>query len=161
MKDVLARRRAVLGDDNPLVARTMVNIATLLSAAGKLEQSQAAFEEAIPKFEKAYGSAHPDNVHLMYAFGVLRYKQHQYADAERLLRRALASQEKIYPADHAVLSDTRYDLGNTLLELGRLDEAQALLQRAYAGMVKAYGADAPDTRDAAAALEKVARLRGK
>jgi len=87
MKDVLAQRRAVLGGDNRLVARTSVNIATLLTASGRLDEAQAAFAEALPRFERAYGPEHPDAVHSVYAYGVLRFKQHDYVEAERLFAR--------------------------------------------------------------------------
>jgi eukaryotic-like serine/threonine-protein kinase len=161
MKDVLAQRRAVLGEDNRLVARTSVNIATLLTASGRLDEAQAAFAEALPRFERTYGPEHPDTVHSVYAYGVLRFKQHAYAEAERLFRQALAIQVKLFPDDHTNIADTRVDLGKTLTELRRFDEAASLLTRAHEAFLKAYGADAADTREASTALDNLQRLRGK
>jgi tetratricopeptide (TPR) repeat protein len=157
MKDVLAERRSVLGEDNRLVARTMVNIATLLSASGRLEEAHAAFADALPRFTRVYGAEHPDTVHSIYAYGVLRFKQHEYADAERLLRQALAIQVRMFPDDHPSVADTRLELGKALAERRQFAQAQTLLERAHEVMQKAYGADATDTREASAALEKLRR----
>ena len=155
MKDVLAQRRAVLGDENRVVARTMVNIGTDLSRAGRLEEAEAAYAEGLPRFARAYGHDHPDNAYVLYVYGVLLWRQHKYADAEPTLRDALSIQVIKLGEDHPTTAETRIALGEVLTERGQFGEAEKLLVHAHAVMLKAYGPDVSDTRDAVKALDKL------
>jgi len=160
MKDVLAERRAVLGENSPKVARTMINTATLLSASGHLDEAESIFSEALPRVSRAYGAEHPDALHTLYAYGMLKMRQHQYPAAERLFRQALSGQVKILPAEHTAIADTRLALGEALTELKQFAEAETVLIQAHTVFETAYGADAKDTRDSAAALAKLRAARG-
>jgi tetratricopeptide (TPR) repeat protein len=83
---------------------------------------------------------------MMNGLGVLYFKRAQYAEAESLLRRALAINEKAYGLDHADVASNLNELGLLLESTNRLDEAERLLRRALAINEKAYG---PDHVDAA------------
>jgi tetratricopeptide (TPR) repeat protein len=133
----------------------MVNIATVLSKAGRIEQAQAAYAEALPRFIKAYGPEHPDTAFSLYAYGVFRSRQHEYAAAERLLRQALAIQVSKLPDGHPSTADTWLALGEVLTESRQFAEAERLLLRAREVMKKTYGAEAAETRDVSAALDKL------
>jgi eukaryotic-like serine/threonine-protein kinase len=160
MKDVLAERRAVLGEDSPKVARTMINTATLLSVSGHLDEAESIYSEAIPRLSRAYGAEHPDVLHTLYAFGMLKMRQHQYSVAERLFRQALSGQVKVLPADHTAIADTRLALGKALTELKQFAEADTVLIQARTVFEKAYGNDGADTRASATALDKLRAARG-
>jgi len=158
MNQVLATRRAILGDDSSLVARTMINMATDLADAGRLERAQAAYEEALPRFTRAYGPEHPDSIFCQFLYARLLSRRHQYAEAGRLLREVLAKQEKLYSDDHTNLAATRLELAKTLVELHQSAEAQSLLVRARDAYTKAYGADSAAAREANEALEHLHTL---
>jgi tetratricopeptide (TPR) repeat protein len=133
----------------------MVNTATLLTVAGRREEAQAAFVEALPRFAKAYGPDHPDTASGLYAYGILLYKQRAYADAEKAQRQALAIRMNKLPDDHPDTAETRAALGKALIEQRQYAEAETLLTRAVEVLNKAYGVDADEAREASAALDKV------
>ena len=111
--------------------------------------------EAVPRFIATYGPNHPDTAFSFYVYGVFRNRQHEYADAERLLRQALAIQLGQYSDDHPSIADTREALGVALTERGQFSEAETMLQRACEVIKKTYGAAAPETNEVSAALDKL------
>ena len=117
-------------------------------------------DERLPKFTRAYGPEHRDTARSIYYYGILRVKQRDYVEAERLLRQALAIQLKLFPDKHPVIADTRLSLGTALIERHKFAEAQTLLSRAHQVMQKAYGPDSPDTRSASEELDRLHALRG-
>ena len=158
MDEVLATRRAILGEDSRLVARTMINMATDLAVAGHLDQAQAAYQEAIPRFTRAYGPDHPDSIMCQFLSGRLLVHQHRYAEAERLLREVLAKQVNLYSDEHTSVASTRLELGKALSELHQSAEARTQLVRAHDIFTKAYGSDSKQARQASAALEHLDTL---
>lgn len=60
------------------------------------------------------------------------YQQHNYAEAEALLKKALAIREKIRGPDHPDVELTLRNLAALYSEQGRTSEAQPLYRRATA-----------------------------
>jgi uncharacterized protein HemY len=85
--------------------------------------------EALPRFAEAYGEDHPDTARALAQWGKLRHKQHEYADAERLLHCALVIRVSKLPDDHPLTSTTRLNLGRVLTAIGQLTEAESLPQQ--------------------------------
>src|SRR4030095_15835846 len=125
------------------------------SRAGRFEEAEAAYAEGLPRFARAYGHDHPDNAYVLYAYGVLLWRQQQHADAEPPLRDALSIQVLKLGEDHPTTAETRITLGEVLTERGQFGEAEKLLVPAHAVMLKASGPDVSDTRDAVKALDKL------
>ena len=66
------------------------------------------------------------------------------AEAEPLMRRALAIDEQAYGPDHPNVAIRLNNLAQLLKATNRLDEAEPLMRRALAIDEKAYGPDHPD-----------------
>ena len=82
------------------------------------------------------------------------------AEAEPLMRRALAIDEKSYGPDHPNVAIHLNNLAQLLQDTNRLDEAQPLMRRALAIFEKSLGAGHPNTaivRDNLAELEAALR----
>ena len=78
------------------------------------------------------------------------------AEAEPLMRRALAIDEKSYGPDHPDVAIDLNNLAMLLHDTNRLDEAEPLMRRALAIFETSLGPDHPNTvtaRDNLAALE--------
>jgi tetratricopeptide (TPR) repeat protein len=81
---------------------------------------------------------------------------HRLAEAEPLMRRAIAIDEKRYGPDHPDLARHLNNLARLLEDTGRLDEAEQHLRRAIAVFETSLGPDHPNTvtvRNNLAALE--------
>jgi tetratricopeptide (TPR) repeat protein len=92
---------------------------------------------------------------VLYSYGVLRIKQHDYADTERLLRQSLAIQASQFGDDHPDIADTRLALGEALTQRGQLGEAETVLVRAQEVIKKTYAADAAETNEVSAAPDEL------
>jgi eukaryotic-like serine/threonine-protein kinase len=156
LQDIIQQRRAALGPDNKRVVRSLINLATVMKRAGRLDEAQQTYEEALPRFSKAYGPNHPDTAQATALYGSFLLKnRHDYAAAELQLRRALSIQLSQLSDDHPNIADTRLWLGEVLLERGRLDEAQTLLLRAQQVYEKNFPPDSKDRAEVAAALNEL------
>ena len=80
---------------------------------------------------------------LMNDLGVLYHRKARYAEAERLLRRALAIDEAANGANHPRVASRLNNLGNLLAEIHRVDEAEPLLRRALKINEKLLGSHHP------------------
>jgi len=58
-KEVLEKRRRILGEEHPSTITAMNNLAATLSGQGKLEESIAMFSEAYVKMTTLLGNNHP------------------------------------------------------------------------------------------------------
>ena len=71
-------------------------------------------------------------------------KQGKYADAERLYKRALATQEKALGSDHQDFAQSLHNLAIVYKEQGKYADAEPLYKRSLAIREKALGPDHPD-----------------
>ncbi|HVP55019.1 MAG TPA: tetratricopeptide repeat protein, partial [Candidatus Eisenbacteria bacterium] len=81
---------------------------------------------------------------LMNELGALYQSRAQYADAEPLMRRALAIDEKSYGPDHPNVATDLNNLAQLLQDTNRLADAEPLMRRALVIDEKSYGPNHPD-----------------
>ncbi len=91
----------------------------------------------------------------------VHYRQGEYDDAERLLRRTLELRERALGADHPTIAGTANNLGNILAGQGRFEEAQQQLQRAVEVYERALGSSHPNVASSLANLGNVLDSQGK
>jgi len=81
---------------------------------------------------------------LMNQVGLLFNAKSRYAEAEPLIRRALAITEASYGSDHPSVAATLNNLARLLQDTNRLAEAEPSMRRALAITAARYGPDHPD-----------------
>ena len=85
-----------------------------------------------------------DSVALICAqYGSLLYREARHAEAEPLMRRALAIDEKSYGTEHPNVARDLNNLAQLLQDTNRLGEAEPLMRRALAIDEKSYGTEHP------------------
>jgi CHAT domain-containing protein/Tfp pilus assembly protein PilF len=144
--ETLARRtldfaEKEFGTDDPLVAVSMNNLASILEAQGKLSGAEPLFRRALEMREKHLGSDHPSVAGSLNSLAVLHRKQGRLDKAEPLLRRALFIQEKHFGPEHPSVATFANNLASVLSDLGRLEEAEALQRLALQIREKNAGSD--------------------
>jgi tetratricopeptide (TPR) repeat protein len=99
---------------------------------------------------------------LMNQLGALLYAKALHAEAEPLLRRALAIHDKSFGPDHPAVATDLSNLAVLLQATNRLAEAEPLLRRALAIHDKSFGPDHPavaiDLNNLAQLLQATSRL---
>ena len=99
--------------------------------------------EALIQKAESFG-LEDDNVALICAqYGLLLYRQARHAEAEPLMRRALAIDEKSYGPEHPKVAIDLNNLAQLLQATNRLGEAEPLMKRALAIDEKSYGPEHP------------------
>lgn len=137
----IAARTAVVGPDHIELARLWAELAGKLSEAGRYRAAEEPYRTALAIYGKHDDVIGLTATQLHFAY-VLR-AQARYAEAETLVREALAlRQEKLAP-DDPWIADALFNLGAVLRYQRRYREAEPLFRRSLAIRLAAYGIDHP------------------
>ena len=108
--------RALLGEEHPLVGRTLRMVAALKCSSGELDACGYALDRAEQIITRHYGPQHPEYAELLqvralqYALG-----QGRKAASITLLRQAEALLRAAYPEDHNAVQHVRFMIARRLL----------------------------------------------
>ena len=112
----------MLGEDHPLIASQLYNLASLCSSMGRRDEAESQFRRALDIWERTLGKSHPQVSRCLIGLAVLCKRRGRFAEAEQLYRRALAIAVKVRGTDHP----------DCAVILGNLAEPRALY---YVGIV--------------------------
>jgi len=121
-----------VGDENALLADTLLGLAQTLHLADKFPEAEPYARQAVSKYTSLYGREHPSVGASLNILGLILYKQHRPGEAEPILREALAINRRTRGDKHPQVGRSLSRLGWTLLDLGRLPEAVTTLRNATA-----------------------------
>ena len=158
------RKRRLLGDDHPEVARALNLFGETLSErfqATDPERSreiEALHREALAIYLRREGPRGLGVATSLHNLGKVFKERGDLVEAERLYRESLAIQRAVRGAEHPETSSSERALALTLIEAGKLDEADGLLLGALAALRKSLPANHPDT---IAAVNDLAILRDR
>ena len=137
-REVLAIRRARLGEDHRLVAIARANLAGILQRAGRPA-------EAVPHFEQAIAYHRRSGDDPMYV-PVAEWRLAQALrdvgrtrDALDAFARSLRAHEQRFPAGYILTASVRRDYGRLLVDEGRATEAVPMLRRAAEVLAARFG----------------------
>ena len=133
-----------LGQDHPVVARDLSNLAQLLQATNRLPEAEPLMRRALVFLEKGLGREHPRVATGLNNLAQLLQATNRLPEAESLMRRALAIDEKSLGKDHPNVARNLNDLAQVLQDMNRLPEAEPLIHRAIGIWEKALGRDHPE-----------------
>ncbi|MFN6353459.1 MAG: tetratricopeptide repeat protein, partial [Cyanobacteriota bacterium] len=135
----------------------------------RVAEHQAVFVEALQwsqkgltECEERLGPEHPGTATALNNLASLLKTTNRLAEAEPLMRRALAIDEASYGNDHPMVAIRLNNLAQLLQDTNRLEEAEPLMRRALAIDEASYGPDHPrvaiDLNNLAALLQATNRL---
>ncbi|MEM7354601.1 MAG: serine/threonine-protein kinase [Acidobacteriota bacterium] len=170
-RQALDIRRAKFGDEHPRVASSLSRLAEALAAVGDLGQSEAMFRQAVAIQRRFLGSEHPELARSLTGLGqVLADAGPEpgaaesgagLAEAEALLREALAIRRRELGAEHWRTAETSSSLGACLAAQGQRDEAEPLLRGGHRRLEEMLGSERRETRRAAERLAALGGRRGR
>jgi tetratricopeptide (TPR) repeat protein len=140
----LGIREKVLGPEDPDVATSLSNLATLYFHEGRYAQAEPLFQRALPILEKALGPGHSNVATGLNNLAELYNQQGKRARAEQLHQRALAIREKALGPDHRDVAASLNNLAALYFHQGKHAQAERLFQRALAILEKVLGREHPD-----------------
>jgi len=159
VSDAVEKRRAS-GRQGEILGRGLQYYGNVLRDEGRLDESAAAFKEAIGVFRGVFGtlSQQAAVAELYYARVLIR--QRNFGEAERLLLSAQRDIRTIYDGDHPVTVTALRELGYLRTEQGRYDEALMLLEESRRLAVALLGAGHPQIARTAVHQAEAERRRG-
>jgi tetratricopeptide (TPR) repeat protein len=123
-------------------------------ARGDYTQAEVFLRLALPDFEKALGSVHPEVAKTLNNLALLELRRRNHTQAESYLRRALAIHQKSNPEHHDAVPPL-INLALLYYDKEDYERAEPLYRRALAILEKALGPEHPEV---AGALSRLALL---
>jgi tetratricopeptide (TPR) repeat protein len=100
LRESLAISRAMYGDENPLVAKTLFQLGTQLVRQGRRQEGEDLYRAALARQRKLLGEDHREVIQTLKWLAVSRYRARDYEENVALRRESLAIAERLYPDGH-------------------------------------------------------------
>ncbi|MFM6570621.1 MAG: tetratricopeptide repeat protein [Microcystis panniformis] len=160
-EQALAIIKQQLGDNHPLTAQSLNNLALLYYSQGRYSEAEPLYKEALAISKQQLGDNHPDTAISLNNLAELYRVQGRYSEAEPLYKQALAIWKQQLGDNHP---DTAISLNN-LAELyksqGRYSEAEPLYKEALSIWEQQLGDNHPLTALSLNNLAELYRVQGR
>jgi eukaryotic-like serine/threonine-protein kinase len=134
-------RRELLPTDHKDIIETLANVGNAYAEQGDFELAEATFKQAREMAERSLSTNHPFYASIAYGYGTTLYDLERYAEAETLLRDALASRIRIYGPESDPVANTMNWLARVLFKKGQLQEAEQYFIDSKNLHAKIFGSD--------------------
>jgi tetratricopeptide (TPR) repeat protein/L-aminopeptidase/D-esterase-like protein len=124
-KQAATLSRQQLGDDDPLRAKILNNLAATYRLVGKYKEAESLYREALEVAQKGLGDAHLLAGKILNNLGYALFKLCAYAEAEGLYRKALEVRRAVVGAAHPDVAQTLNNLGALYKEIGDYPAARS------------------------------------
>ena len=102
LKQTLAAREKVLGEEHPDTLTSMSNLAGVLDSLGKYEEAEAMHWQILAARGKILGEKHPDTLTSVCCLAHLLANRHRYDESAALYERACAEYSAVLGNDHPI-----------------------------------------------------------
>ena len=124
LEQALVLRRSSLGDQHPLVAESLHNLANLELRVKDLGKAEERMRQAIAIQRKAFPQGHRDFARGLNNLASLLRRQDKFDQAEGFAREALAMRLRLFGPQNLEVAYTLNTLGTIRLDQGQLAEAE-------------------------------------
>ena len=142
-ESVLTIREKVLGQEHPLVAESLNNLAGLYKKQGNYQKAESLYQRSLAINEKVLGPEHPDVAQSLNNLALLYREQGNYQKAESLYQHSLAIDEKVLGQEHPDFALTLDNLAELYEAQGNYQKAEPLYKRSLAIKEKVLGKEHP------------------
>ncbi len=143
LRDGLAARRALLGDEHADVATSLNHLAKLLHQRGDLAQAEALFRESLAIRRRLFGEQHALVASSLHNVGATLRARGEFQAAEQTLRQAVAISRACLGDDHPDVAFSLHGLARVLHDRGDLPAAEVVYREALAAKRTALGDEHP------------------
>lgn len=157
----LAIREQHFGSDQPDIATSLNNLASLYWLQGRDEQAEPLYQRALSIREHHLGPDHPDTAASLNNLANLYWKQSKYEQAESFYQRALSIYEQRLGPDHPDSAMSLGNLANLYVNQSKYEQAEPLYQRSLAIRTRQLGPDHPDVAQSLNNLAGLYQIQGK
>lgn len=140
--------RRQLGDDHPVMARSLVRLGTVSHDLGRFREALELLEDALRIQEQSLGDHHPEVAATLDRLGNVSLRLGDLQTAKERLQRALDILTTSLGPNHPNLTPTMMHLAATLTELGEHQRALELHERTLPLFERQYGDSHPNVATA-------------
>ncbi|WOB68404.1 tetratricopeptide repeat protein [Microcystis aeruginosa LE3] len=144
-EQALAIIKQQLGDNHPLTAQSLNNLALLYYSQGRYSEAEPLFKEALAIRKQQLGDNHPDTATSLNNLAGLYRVQGRYSEAEPLYKEALAIWKQQLGDNHPDTASSLNNLAGLYRVQGRYSEAEPLYKEALAIWKQQLGDNHPLT----------------
>ncbi len=126
--EILARGRALFGDDHAVIGTLLQSRASSLQTAGRLDDAIEAERQALALHRRAQPGDHPNTAAALALLGTLLDERADYAESESVTREALAMKERLFGDGSERTADQRSALVALLKETGDANRNEEIRQ---------------------------------
>ncbi len=138
-------RLRLLGENHPLVAHSLCNLAYLDYTGKQFVRARDYLERALTIQNHSFGNQHPETIRVMHNLGELLRDQGDLPAAQEIIAQVLALQEQVLATDHPENARALVNLGNIAREDNRLEDAKVYFTAALVIQQKVLGEDHTST----------------
>ena len=161
MREALSIYRQRYPEGHPDLADALAYYGQMMMASADEKAAGAAIQEALAIRQRLLPPDHPDLISSSKYVGThLMIFPARYAEAERLLRRALDGYRKIYGNEHRDVASVLNNIGLLLLHKGQCAEAEPLELEALEIRRKLLGPEHPQVANSLRILADISACRG-
>lgn len=132
MREVVDRRRKLLGENHPQVPHAMMNLAWTLALEGSYAESEATSLAALAGLRRTLGPGHADVIAATNNLGRMYLEIGRPKKAETCFRSALELGRRQFGPSHSAMALYQTNLGVVLMERGDLNAAEPLFRDSLA-----------------------------
>ena len=126
----LAIRKKVLGNEHPLVATSLDNLATLYQSQERYSEAEPLYRQALKMYQRLLGNEHRDVATSLNNLAAVYHRQERYSEAESLYRQALEMKKRLLGNEHLDVATSLNNLASLYESQGRYSEAEPLHRQA-------------------------------
>jgi len=126
----LAIRKKVLGNEHPLVATSLDNLATLYQSQERYSEAEPLYRQALKMYQRLLGNEHRDVATSLNNLAAVYHRQERYSEAESLYRQALEMKKRLLGNEHLDVATSLNNLASLYESQGRYGEAEPLHRQA-------------------------------
>jgi hypothetical protein len=160
-QDILARRRAALGEDNHDTLQSATHLALDLHRMGEMQAACDLNRDTLARSRRALGENHPDTLVSALNFAWDLRALGEVRAAHDLDEDILARFRRILGEDHPLTFEAANSLADDLYALGDVQAACDLNEDTLARRRRVLGEDHPDTLESVGNLERHMGLLGE
>ena len=145
LREALERQKALYGESDPAVARTLKDLARTVDDRGDLNAAIPLMERAVAMQRALRGNEpHPDLAEALNDMGLLLYEKGDSGEAEKFYRESLAMNRKLLGDKHPEIANGLENVAMTIQDKGDLAGAEKLYVQSLEMRRELQGPNHPD-----------------
>jgi CHAT domain-containing protein len=144
-EQALAIIKQQLGDNHPLTAQSLNNLAELYRVQGRYSEAEPLYNQALAIIKQQLGDNHPLTAQSLNNLAALYYSQGRYSEAEPIYKQALTIRKQQLGDNHPLTAQSLNNLALLYYSQGRYSEAEPIYKQALTIRKQQLGDNHPDT----------------